>query len=466
MCAFEALELTGELASVSEGPRTAYVETGDGGTVAYQVFGNGPVALLMLGGPKVPLDLFWEQPDVLRIRRRLSSFSRTVWMEPRGWGVADRDLDWERASYGDVADQMVTAVADALGIEQFALYAGDMNGPGGIRYAVTHPDRVSELILVSTFASYVQDEDCAWGAPIDFLDELPEFMAAVWGTGAALDVIAPSRRHDDGLRDWLARGERLAMSPSDAGHALRALVTQDVRDVLGAVQVPTLVIHRRDDRYIRVEAGRYLADHIAGARYVELPGIDSELWAGDHDAVLDEIEEFLTGSRPAPEGDVVGATVLFTDIVASTEQSARLGHRKWTALSDAHDTMVRASLARYRGVEVKTIGDGFLATFDATTRAVRAAIDITTQAKNMGIEIRAGVHSGDVEVRADDVIGLTVTIAKRICDLAEPGQVLVSDAVKGQLIASGMATSERGSFVLKGVPDEWRLFSATAVDGK
>jgi class 3 adenylate cyclase len=452
------------LAGKLEDPSTAYVETGDGGTVAYQVFGDGGVDLLMLGGPKVPLDLFWEQPDLVRMRRRLSRFSRTVWVEPRGWGVADRDLDWTATPYGDVALHQLNAVADAVGSERFALHAGDMNGPGAIRYAATHPDRVSALSLFSTFASYVADDACPWGAPTDFLDQLPQFMAAVWGTGAALDVIAPSRRHDDRLRDWLARGERLAMTPTRAGPALRALVTQDVRDVLGTIRVRTLVVHRRDDRYIRVEAGRYLADHIEGARYVELPGIDSELWAGDYDAVLDEIEEFLTGRSQTPEGDVMGATVVFTDIVASTEQSARLGHRKWTALTDAHDTMVRASLDRYRGVEVKTIGDGFLATFDATTRAVRAAIEIVTQAKGMGLAVRAGVHNGDVEIRADDVIGLAVTIAKRICDRAAPAEVLVSDTVKGQLVGSAIATNERGTHVLKGVPDEWRLFGVTVAE--
>jgi class 3 adenylate cyclase len=318
--------------------------------------------------------------------------------------------------------------------------------------------------LFSTFASYVQDDDCPWGAPSDFIDQLPQFMAEVWGTGVTVDVIAPSRRHDDRLRNWFARGERLAMSPARAGHSLRGLVKQDVRDALGTVRVPTLVIHRRDDRYIRVEAGRYLADHIPGAKYVELAGIDNELWAGDYDAVLDEIEEFLTGARQAPEGDVVGATVLFTDIVASTEQSARLGHRKWTALTDAHDTMVRANLARHRGIEIKTTGDGFLATFDATTRAVRAAIEIVTQATALGLELRAGVHSGDVEIRVDDVVGLTVTIAKRVCDLAESGQVLVSESVKAQLVSSGIATHERGTYVLKGVPDEWRLFATTVAE--
>jgi class 3 adenylate cyclase len=434
--------VTGELTGMPEGLSTAYVETGDGGTVAYQVAGDGPIDLLVCGAAKVPLDLFWEVPDLLGVRRPLSRFSRAVWVEPRGWGVADRDLDAERAFDPDVNDQQLTALADAVGSQRFALLACDATGPQVIRYAVTHPDRVSALILFNSFASYVQDDECPWGAPPEFLGQLPQFMAEVWGTGASLDVIAPSRKDDDRLRDWLARGERLAMSPARAGHALRALVMQDARDVLGALRVPTLVMHRRDDAFIRVEAGRYLADHIDGAKYVELPGIDNALWAGDYDAVLDEVEEFLTGSRQAPEGDVVGTTVLFTDIVASTEQSARLGHRKWTALTDAHDAMVRASLDRYRGIEVKTIGDGFLATFDATTRAVRAAIDVTTRANRMGIEIRAGVHSGDVEERADDVIGLTVTIAKRICDLAEPGQVL---APKPSRANSSLPASQRMS---------------------
>ena len=451
---------------MSEGPSTAYVETRDGGSVAYQVWGDGPVDLLVLGGAKVPLDLFWEVPDLVGIRRRLSRFSRAAWVEPRGWGVSDRDLDPASAFDPDVTDQELTAVAGAVSSERFALLAADVAGPYAIRYAATHPDRVSALILFGTFASYVQDEECPWGAPLDFIDQLPQFMAEVWGTGAALDVIAPSRRGDDRLRAWLARGERLAMSPARAGHALRALVMQDARDALGSLRVPTLVIHRRDDAYIRVESGRYLADHIDGAKYVELPGIDSELWAGDYDAVLDEIEEFLTGSHQAPEGDVVSASVLFTDIVASTEQSARMGHRKWTALTDAHDAMVRATLSHHHGHEVKTIGDGFLATFDATNRAVRAAMQIATQAKGMGLDVRAGVHSGDVEIRADDVIGLAVTIAKRICDLAQPGQVLVSETVKGQLIGSTVATRERGTFVLKGVPDEWRLFSAAAAEAR
>ena len=203
----------------------------------------------------------------------------------------------------------------------------------------------------------------------------------------------------------------------------------------------------------------YLAEHIPDAKYVELPGDDHLFFVGDTDALFDEVEEFLTGSRQAPEGDVVTITILFTDIVSSTEQSARMGHRKWSTLTEAHDAMVRATLQRHRGHEVKTVGDGFLATFDATTRAVRAAMEIVAAAKGMGLAVRAGVHTGEVEVRPDDVVGLTVSIAKRICDLAGPGEVLISETVKGQLVGSGIATSDQGTYVLKGVPDEWRLFA-------
>jgi class 3 adenylate cyclase len=221
-------------------------------------------------------------------------------------------------------------------------------------------------------------------------------------------------------------------------------------------------MHRKDDQYVRAEAGRYLAEHIPGAKYAELPGADHLFFAGDTDPLMDEVEEFLTGHHEAPEGDVVTTTILFTDIVSSTEQAARMGHRKWTALSDDHDAMVRTTLGRYRGREVKTMGDGFLATFDATTRAVHAAMEIASQAKAMGLEVRAGVHIGEVEVRPGDVVGLAVTISKRICDLAAPSEVLVSEVVKLHLVGSDIAVSEHGTHVLKGVPDEWMLFAVSS----
>ena len=234
---------------------------------------------------------------------------------------------------------------------------------------------------------------------------------------------------------------------------------RDVRSLLPSLAVPTLVLHREGNRFIRVGAGRYLAEHIPDAKYVELPGDDHLFFVGNSDALLDEVEEFLTGSHQAPEGDVVTATILFTDIVASTERSARMGHRKWRTLTEAHDAMVRASLQRHRGREIKTIGDGFLATFDACTQAVRAGMDIVGAAKGMGLDVRAAVHTGDVEFQPGDVVGLAVGIAKRICDLAGPGEVLVSEAVKILVVGSGIAMSEQGTHILKGLPDTWRLFT-------
>jgi class 3 adenylate cyclase len=232
-----------------------------------------------------------------------------------------------------------------------------------------------------------------------------------------------------------------------------------VRPLLSSVSVPTLVLHREGDRYIRPGAGRYLAEHIPAAKFVTLPGDDHLFFAGDTDALVDEVEEFVTGARSSAESDVFTATVLFTDIVASTEQQARVGPREWSRLADHHDAMVRAALARYRGQEVKTTGDGFLATFDATGRALRCAARIVADAKDLGLALRAGVHTGEIEVRGDDIGGLAVSIAERICDLAEPGQLLVSETVRGQLVGSGIEFQDRGEHELKGVPGTWRLYA-------
>jgi class 3 adenylate cyclase len=274
-----------------------------------------------------------------------------------------------------------------------------------------------------------------------------------------VDILAPSRAADPLFRERFARIERLGQPPDQAAASLRHALSVDVRHLLAEIEVPTLILHRRDDRYIRVDCGRYLAASIPGAKYVELAGEDNLFFVGDVDAVVDELEEFLTGARQSPEGQLVTSTILFTDIVSSTEQAARLGHRAWSALTAEHDAMVRAALRRHRGREIKTIGDGFLATFDASTRAVRAAADIVAAATSVGLEVRAGVHTGEIEIRPDDVAGLAVTIAKRICDLAGPSQVLVSETVRGALVGTGITVADHGVHVLKGVPDEWRLFA-------
>lgn len=439
-------------------PVTRYAQALDGVSIAYQVTGEGPIDIVFSSGIGVPIDLLWEEAGFVRFAKRLRGFSRTIWRESRGVGVSGGSLDFAE----DTTDVDLTSVLDAAGCEGVVLFGTGQGGPTVIRYAFTHPERVTALILIDTFAHFVQEDDYPWGLAPDALERFTALRREHWGTGALLETVAPSKTDDPEFRAWFARTQRFVVSPEEIGHTLQMGFKRDVRSLLPELSIPTLVMHREGNRYIPVGAGRYLADHIPDAKYVDLPGEDHLLFVGDTDALLDELEEFLTGCRQAPEGDVVTSTILFTDIVSSTEQSARLGHRKWTGLTDTHDAMVRATLQRHRGREVKTIGDGFLATFDATTRAVRAGIEIATAAKNMDLEVRAGVHVGEVEVRPDDVVGLAVSIAKRICDLAGPGQVFASEAVKGLLVGSDIATSEQGTHVLKGVPGEWRLF---AVEG-
>ncbi len=442
---------------VDERPATRYRKAPDGVSLAYQVSGDAPVDLLFPPSLGVPIDLLWEDAGFARFAKRLSGFSRTIWYEPRGLGASGGDcLD---ALTPEIMDADITTVFDAAGCDRVAFVGTGTAGFGAIRYAASHPERISALILMDTYAHYVREREYPWGVPPDILEHITTSAAQGRGTAESLEILAPSKSGDEGFYAWYARGERLGLRPDQLAAMMRSAWMEDVRALLPALYVPTLVLHRLGNRFIDVGAGWYLAEHIPGAKFVELPGEDHLFFVGDTDALLDEVEEFLTGGHQAPEGDVVTATVLFTDIVSSTEQSARMGHRKWTNLVDDHDAMVRTTLARHRGREVKTKGDGFLATFDATTRAVRAGTEIVAAAKHIGLEVRAGVHVGEVEVRPDDVVGLAVSISKRICDLAGPGQVLVSEVVNGLLVGSDIAMSEQGTYGLKGVPSEWRLFA-------
>jgi class 3 adenylate cyclase len=444
---------------VVEAPRTRYAKSGDV-HVAYHVLGDGPLDLLVLAGHFISIDSIEEEPSIARFHRRLASFSRLVRFDFRGVGLSDPLSPSSPPTIEQWVDDAL-AVMDAAGVARAAVFTSFSRVKVAIMLAAMHPDRVSSLVVVNGAARW------RW-APDYPVGRSPEEEKTVWtvfdpdAVERGIDVLAlaaPSVADNEAFRAWWDRAGNRGASPAMARAIGRISDEQDVRPLLGSILAPTLVLHRRDDRAVPVGHGRYLAEHIPDVKYVELEGADDPYWVGDTEAMLDEIEEFLTGGRQAPEGDVVTATILFTDIVASTEQSARLGHRKWTALTDTHDTMVRTVLARYRGREVKTIGDGFLATFDATTRAVRAATEIVTQAKAMGLEVRAGVHAGEVEVRPDDVVGLAVSIAKRICDLAGPTEVFISEVVKGHLFGSGIVLSEHGTHALKGVPDEWRLFS-------
>jgi class 3 adenylate cyclase len=442
---------------VTDVPETLYTRSADGTNLAYQVSGHGSQDLVFSVGGPFPVDVLWEDPGFVRLRKRLGVFSRTVWFDARGMGASGGDPRDCRP--GEVFDADLTAVIDAVGLVQPALVAVAGAGGRAIHFSAAHPEQVSTLVLVNSYAHYLRGDDYPWGLPPESLDRGFVSFIETSDTGALVDLVAPVRVGDERFRAWYARSTRLHGGPDLLAEMTRVSFEADLRPLLPSISARTLVLHRGGNRLIHLGAGRYLAEHIPNSKFVVLPGDDHLFFVGDTDGLADEIEDFLTGTRQGPEGDVVTATILFTDIVSSTEQSARMGHRSWRTVMDDHDAMIRSVLARYRGHEVATTGDGFLARFDSATRSVRAAAEIVSSADRMGIEIRAGVHTGEVELRHNDVAGLSVSIAKRICDLAGPCQTLVSEGVRAALVGSDISTTEVGTYELKGVPDEWRLFA-------
>jgi class 3 adenylate cyclase len=352
---------------------------------------------------------------------------------------------------------------DAVGSERAALFGISEGGPMSVLFAATHPERTTALVLCGAMARTTEAPDYPWGSPAEALREsAAEFIAPYWGQNpeGMIELFAPSFGGDPQALELLARMERSAASPAMVQQIFEMFLNIDVRAVLPTIRVPTLVIHRRGDRVVNWRAGEDLAAHIPGARYVELPGIDHLPWAGDQEAVLGEIEEFLTGARSVAEPDRVLATVMFTDIVGSTERAAELGDARWRELLAAHRAAVRTELERFRGREVKTLGDGHLATFDGPARAIRCGGAITETARSSGLEVRVGLHSGEVEVMDEDVGGIAVHIAARVGALADSGEVLVTSTVKDLVAGSGIGFADRGEQQLKGIPDEWRLFAA------
>jgi class 3 adenylate cyclase len=413
----------------------------------------------------VPLDLLWDEPGLVRVRDRLSRFSRNIWMDFRGWGNSERDLDADASLDDDVVCAQITAVLDAVGCDRVVLAGCGAAGPGAIRYGALYPERVRALIFVNAYASYVRDDDCPWGVPKEIVPRLVDSWMEGFGTGTSVSLFAPSRANDERFRAWAGRSERMGSGPGNYRNRTRAIFERDARPVLDRVTSPTLVIHRRDDKAIRVEAGRYIAAHIHDARYVELPGEDNWFFVGDSDAIIDEIEEFLTGTRAGAHSDVVVSTVLFTDIVDSTAQQATTGRREWSQLAALHDDTVRRTLSTYQGREIKTLGDGFLATFDSATRAIACASEIIVGARNLGLKVRAGIHTGEIELGDHDVAGIAVTIAKRVCDIAPAGQLLVTDTVRSVVIGAGITFDDAGVHQLKGIPDTaWQLYVVLATD--
>ncbi len=437
-------------------PETRYARAGDV-HIAYQVVGDGSLDVVYVPPQLQQLEHLWAEPRVAAFFRRIARFARLILFDRRGTGLSDPIA--ARTTIEDTMEDL-TAVLDAVGSERPALFAQAEGAPMAVLYAATHPDRTRALVLYAGMARMTGAPGYEWpGTPAEREARIAEIFAQ-WGEGGRLDLIAPSFAGDLAMRSWFGKLERLSASPG----ALRLLFDiageTDVRDVLPTVQVPTLLLHRRDDQVIDVRHSRYLAERIPGARYIELEGVDNLVVVGDSERILAEIETFLTGTHTPPEPERVLATVMFTDIVGSTETAARLGDRAWRDLLARHDELSRSQLARYRGRAVKSLGDGWLATFDGPARAIRCALELRESMRELGVELRAGLHTGECEAIGEDVGGLAVHIGARVGALAAPREVLVSNTVKDLVVGSGIDFADRGEHALKGVPGTWRLWAA------
>jgi pimeloyl-ACP methyl ester carboxylesterase len=433
-----------------------YARSGDV-NIAYQVVGDGPIDLVLVPGFVSHLELDWEHGGYGRFLERLASFSRLIRFDKRGTGLSDRP-----GGLPDLETRMddVRAVMDAAGSERAALFGYSEGGPMSLLFSATYPDRTSALAVYGTYAKRCDpDEDYPWAPTWENRRETAAEIEREWGVEADLGTMAPNA--DAALRRWWAQRARASASPGAARDLILMNSQIDVRHVLPAIRVPTLVLHRDGDRDSRPDEGRYIAARIPGARFVELSGVD-HLPAVDPDEIVDEVEEFLTGTRPVPASDRVLATVLFTDVVGSTQRAVELGDRRWRELLGEHNRVVRRELERFRGHEVDTAGDGFLATFDGPARAVRCGQAVTAGVRDLGLEVRAGVHTGEVELAGADVRGIAVHIGARIAARADAGEVLVSATVKDLVAGSGLEFEDRGAYELKGVPGEWRIFAAVA----
>jgi class 3 adenylate cyclase len=439
-------------------PVTRYTKSG-GVNIAYQVVGTGPLDLVFVPGWISHLELGWEDPRNARLLRRLASFSRLILFDKRGTGMSDRVDERDLPTLDQRMDD-VRAVMDAAGSERAALLGVSEGGPMSILFAATYPQRTSALVLLATFAYWLRDEETPWAPSREEHEEVVRGYEQRWGEPVGISAFAPTMAKDEEFRRRWATLLRMAASPGAAVALLRMNYDIDVRPVLPLVRVPTLVLHRRGEQTINIEGGRYLAAHIPGARMVELDGEDHLWWVGDSNAIVDEVEEFLTGVRHGAEPDRVLATVLFSDIVASTERAAALGDQQWREVLDRHSTEVARQVDRFQGRLVKWLGDGVLAVFDGPARAIRCGRALVEEAPRLGVEIRVGLHAGECEVRDDDVGGLAVHIGARVMAHAGPSEVVVSSTVKDLVVGSGIDFADLGTHELKGVPGDWRLFSA------
>lgn len=438
-------------------PETRYAKTAEGVHIAYQVVGKGPFDIVMVPGIFTHVEYRWEEPSFARFLERLASFSRLVAFDPRGAGLSDRALELPT-----LEQQMddVLAVLEAVGSERAVMFGISQGGPMAALFSATYPGRTSALVLYATYAVALRDEDYPWGRTQEWIKEYLRQTDEKWGTGSFLPQVAPTRAGDDAFRAWWSRFERLASSPGNALAYIRTYSQVDVRSILPTINVPALVIQRKDDIYRDPGNSRYIASIIPAAKLVEVPGVDHLPYVGDWTDIVDEIQEFLTGIRANPEPDRLLATVMFTDIVGSSELATKLGDARWKELLEAHHARIRGQLARHRGHEVDTAGDGFFATFEGPARAIHCAAAILDAVKELGLEIRVGLHTGECELIGDKVGGIAVHIAARVAGLAGPSEILVSSTVKDLVAGSALRFEDRGVHALKGLADEWHLYAA------
>lgn len=435
-------------------PRTQYAKSGEV-SIAYQVLGNGPVDLVYMQGWLSHIEFAWENPDYARFLMRLSSFARLIRLDRRGMGLSDRDVG--SSTLEERVDD-IRAVMDAAGSERAAILAVSEGGYMATMFAATHPERTSSLILYGSFAKGCSAPDYPWAPTLEEREAEADALRASWSEPFNLEDAAPSAAHDGACREWFGAYLRSAASPGAARSLNRLIAEMDVRSVLSTIRVPTLVLHRTGDRWAKVAEGRYLAEHIPGARFVELPGDDHIPWWGEQDRLIGEIQEFVTGVRTGAPTERVLLTVLVTDIVGSTERAVALGDRKWKDLLQAHDAAVRRQLRNFEGQEINTTGDGFILSFMGPTRAIQCAQAIIRELQHLGIGVRAGMHTGECERRGKDLSGLAVHIASRIVGKSSPQHILVSSTVKDLVVGSGIKFSSEGTHSMKGVPGDWPLY--------
>ena len=442
---------------MSTQPAVKYAKSGDV-SIAYAVTGSGPDVVIVPGWAS-NVESMWSEPFAAPFLRRLARFSRLILLDRRGTGLSDRVS--EMPSIEERMDD-VRAVMDAADSERAVLFGISEGGPMCITFAATYPERTSALALYGTFARLTTADDYPIGVRPEDLEAFTTYAAEHWGTGASMRVFSPSLGRDEAARSAWARLERLSVSPAGVRTMLRTSGVTDVRHILGVIRAPTLVLHRQDDRPVPIALGRYIADHITGARFVALRGADHFFGTGDTEPILGEVEEFVTGVRHGVEADRVLATVMFTDIVGSTARAAELGDRRWRDVLDAYHALVRQHVARFRGREIDTAGDGFLAAFDGPARAARCAWEVTRAVRRLGLEVRAGLHTGECELLGNKLTGIAVHTGARVAALAGPGEVLASSTVKDLVAGSGIAFEDRGARALAGGPGEWRLYAVVA----